>query len=82
MIVAEAFTYAAIGSIAGLCFGLVCNKFLFNMLVSRQWGDPWEVPWVKVGIIILIVLVSVAFAIYRPTKRIHNMSIVETINIQ
>lgn len=82
MIVAEAFTYAATGSVAGLCFGLLCNKFLFTMLVSRQWGDPWAIPWSKIGIIILIVLVSVAVAIYRPTKRIHNMSIVETINTQ
>ena len=82
MIAAEAFTYAAIGSVAGLCFGLLCNKFLFTILVSRQWGDPWAIPWPKIGIIILIVLVSVAIAIHRPTKRIHNMSIVETINIQ
>lgn len=82
MIAAEAFTYAAIGSVAGLCFGLICNKFLFTILVSRQWGDPWAIPWSKIGIIILIVLVSVAVAIHRPTKRIHNMSIVETINTQ
>ena len=82
MIAAEAFTYAAIGSVAGLCFGLLCNKFLFTILVSRQWGDPWAIPWSKIGIIILIVLVSVAVAIHRPTKRIHNMSIVETINTQ
>ena len=82
MIVAEAFTYAAIGSVAGLCFGLLCNKFLFTILVSRQWGDPWVIPWSKIGIIILIVLVSVAVAIYRPIKKIHNMSILETINNQ
>ncbi len=82
MIVAEAFTYAAIGSVAGLGFGLLCNKFLFTILVSRQWGDPWVIPWSKIGIIILIVLVSVAVAIYRPIKKIHNMSILETINNQ
>lgn len=82
MIAAEAFTYAAIGSMAGLCLGLLCNKFLFAMLVSSKWGDPWAIPWAKVGIILLLVLASVAFAIYRPTKKIHGMSIVETINTQ
>lgn len=82
MIIAEASTYAGVGCIVGTVVGLMCNKFLFNMLVSRQWGDPWAIPWVQLAVITLIVLFSVVLAVRGPIRRISNLSIVDTISAQ
>ncbi len=82
MIIAEASTYAVSGSIIGSALGLFCNKILFRMLVSYRWGDSWTVPWTELGIIVLIVLLSVALAVYEPIRKIHHMSIVDTIGAQ
>ena len=82
MIIAEAATYAIAGSIVGAALGVLCNKFLFDLLISRQWGDPWLLPWGKLIVIVLIVLFSVVIAVYGPIKRIRNMSIVDTISAQ
>lgn len=80
MVLAEACTYAVIGSIIGIGLGMICNKVLFNMLVSYQWGDSWTVPWAEIGIIIFIMFFSIILSVYGPIKRIRNMSIVDTIS--
>ena len=82
MIVAEAATYAIAGSIVGAVLGVVCNKFLFDLLIGRQWGDPWLLPWGKLIVIVLIVLFSVVAAVHGPIRRIQSMSIVDTISAQ
>ena len=82
MIVAEAATYAVVGSIAGTVLGLICNKILFGLLISYKWGESWQLPLVELGIIVLIVIVSVVVAVHGPIKKIHNTSIVDTISAQ
>ena len=82
MIIAEALTYTVIGSIIGTILGLVCNYFLFEILISSNWGDPWIIPWIKLIVIILIIMISLILAVYKPIKRIRNMSIVDTISAQ
>ena len=82
MIVAEAFTYTIIGGIVGTILGLLSNKVLFEMLISYKWGDTWTIPLKELGIILLIVVLSAIVAVYGPIKRIHNMSIVDTISAQ
>lgn len=82
MVVAEAATYAVVGSIAGTVLGLICNKILFGLLISYKWGESWRLPLVELGIIVLIVIVSVVLAVHGPIKKIHNTSIVDTISAQ
>lgn len=82
MVIAEAFSYTIAGSVIGVILGMICNKALFSMLVTHNWGDPWTVPWIEMFIIIFIVLLSVFWAVYSPIKRLHNMSIVDTISAQ
>lgn len=82
MIVAEAFTYTIIGGIVGTVLGMFSNKVLFKMLISYKWGDTWTIPLTELGIILLIVVLSALLAVYGPIKRIHNMSIVDTISTQ
>lgn len=82
MVVAEAGAYALSGSVAGTVLGLLANRLLFAMLIGQKWGEPWVIPWSELGLILLILLFSVALAVYGPIKRIHNMTIVDTICAQ
>ncbi len=70
------------GSVAGTVLGLLANRLLFAMLIGQKWGEPWGIPWSELGIILLILLFSVALAVYGPIKRIHSMTIVDTICAQ
>lgn len=82
MIIAEAATYTIVGTAVGSISGLIFHKVLFGMMISYNWGDPWYIPWAELGIIVLIMLFSIIFAVYRPVKKIHKMSIVENISAQ
>ncbi len=82
VVVAEASAYAAAGSVMGLVSGLACNKILFDMLIRQKWGSSWSVPWLELGIIVFVVLFSVAIAVRKPIKRLHAMSIVDNISAQ
>ena len=81
MVIAEAATYACSGCIIGTCW-LICHKLLFSLLISSNWGEAWTIPFVELGIILLIVVLSVILAVYGPIKRIRRMSIVDTISAQ
>lgn len=82
MIVAEACVYTVTGSIIGTVMGLICNKKLFEMSVTFSWGDVWTVPWMELALILLVVILSVVFAVRGPVQKIRNMSIVDTISAQ
>ena len=82
MVIAEAASYAASGIIAGSVVGMLSNRLLFGMLIGQKWGEAWGIPWSELGIILLIILLSIALAVHEPIKRIHNMSIVDTISSQ
>ncbi|MNZ96265.1 FtsX-like permease family protein [compost metagenome] len=82
MIIAEASTYAMIGSVCGGIVGLMINKFLFARLVTFHWGEQWNIPFTEISIIIAIVILSVILAVRGPVKRIRDMSIVDTISAQ
>lgn len=79
MVAAESLTYVFAGIVTGLAAGLPLHRFVFIKMVTSRWGDPWYVPVRYVGIILLVVAVSAAVAVYGPAKRIKSMSVVETI---
>lgn len=82
VVTAEAAVYAVAGSMAGCLLGLPLHKRLFEQMVTFRWGDPWQIPWDTIGIIVAIVMVTTVLAVRGPSKRIRNMSIVETISAQ
>lgn len=82
MITAEALTYTLTGCVCGSILGLILNKFLFEKLVSFQWGEQWKMPIIQLAIIIAVVAVSVLLAVREPAKKIRNMSIVDMIDLQ
>lgn len=82
MIIAEASTYAIVGSVCGSIAGLILNKLLYEKMITFYWGERWNIPYIELGIIIAIVIISVILAVRSPAKRIRNMSIVDTISAQ
>ncbi|MCQ4637241.1 ABC transporter permease [Anaerovorax odorimutans] len=82
MILAESATYAAASSIIGCIAGLPIHRFLYENLVTSRWGDPWQLPLGPLLLIMLLVAASSAAAVYGPAKRIHRLSIVDTISAQ
>lgn len=82
MVVAETCTYTVTGSVIGTALGLLCNKMLFEMLITFSWGDTWSVPRAELTLILLVVFFSVILAVHRPIQEIQKMSIVDTISEQ
>lgn len=79
MVAAESLTYVLSGIVFGLAAGLPLHRLAFVDLVTKRWGDPWYVPVRYIGIIFAVIGIAAAIAVYGPSKRIREMSIVETI---
>lgn len=82
MVAAEAVSYVFWGIVLGCTVGLTLNRQLYLRLVTYRWGEPWYVPVGALGIILLVVILSVVWAIHAPAKRIRSLSIVDTISAQ
>lgn len=80
MVTAETITYALVGSATGCILGLPLNRFLFKAMITSHWGDAWTVPVKTLSVILILVAVSSIAAVYGPSKKIHNMSVVDTIS--
>lgn len=80
MIAAEAITYGICGIATGCILGLPINRFLYQQMVTRRWGESWYFPVSSMGIIVLIVIFAVLLAIIKPAKEIRNMSVTEVIS--
>lgn len=80
MIAAEAATYALSGFIMGNVFGLYLHYMLTKIIIVNHFGGTWKIPFATIGLILLIILVSCAAAVYAPAKRIAGMEITDTIN--
>ncbi len=82
MTASECITYSLCGIAVGLGMGLPLHKKCYNLLLTKHFGTPWQIPFVPIIVILLIVIVSTAAAIYFPCKRIKKISIIDTINEQ
>ena len=80
MIAAEAVTYALSGCMAGCIIGLPLHSFLFDRLVTEYFGTHWSMPLLTLAIILLLVAATLVAAIYKPSKRIVDMAVTDTIN--
>ena len=79
-VAAETATYVFWGIAAGCAAGLPLNYKIYDMLVTFRWGDAWYFPTTAVVVIIGVMILSGAAAVCGPSRRIHEMSIVDTIS--
>ncbi|GFI11439.1 hypothetical protein IMSAGC007_03916 [Lachnospiraceae bacterium] len=82
MIMTEAATYSFVGSLTGCLVGLPVHKYLFEHMVTGRWGDPWRIPVPVLAIMVLLVVITALIAVRGPARRIHNMSVIDTISAQ
>lgn len=82
MITTEAATYSFVGSLTGCLVGLPVHKYLFEHMVTGRWGDPWRIPVPVLAIMVLLVVITALIAVRGPARRIHNMSVIDTISAQ
>ncbi len=79
MVTGEAATYAVSGIVFGCTAGLPVNCLLFRFLVTSRWGDTWQFPIWELLLILIVVILSLCLAVWGPSKRIREMSVVDTI---
>lgn len=79
MVAAEAAAYGVWGVLMGCALGLPLSRFCFEKLITLRWGTPWYFPVVPLCVIVAVVLGSLAFSVYGPSKRLRAMSVVDTI---
>ena len=80
MISAEAATYAVSGCFVGCLIGLPLHIFLFDKMITGYFGDTWSFPIGALAVILILMILSSAAAVYKPAKRIKNMAVTDTIN--
>ena len=82
MIVAETITYILCGVIIGSVVGIRLHKFIYESMVTRRWGTEWNMPYLALGIIVLIVMLSAIFAVRGPANKIKEMSLTGAIEAE
>ncbi len=80
MVAAEAVTYGIWGVIIGCGLGLPLSRLCFENLITMRWGTEWRFPIVPLCVIIMVMVCSLAFAVYSPARRIRDLSVVDTIS--
>ena len=76
----EAAAYAITGSIAGGVIGLLLHRFFFGMLITANWGQPWEPPTLVLPVVISAAILTTLLAVIASTRKIENTSIVNVVN--
>lgn len=82
MITAEAVTYAVCGLVIGYTSGLYMHYLISKKLIIEHFGGVWSIPIKPIVIILAIIVLSCAAAVYAPSKRIKSMAITDTIQAQ
>ncbi len=80
MIRAEAIAYSAAGSGVGCIAGIGLHRLVFEKLITAHWGDPWQLPWGELGLILAVVMLTSLLAVRGPARHMRRMSIVDNIS--
>lgn len=81
MILAEAFTYAFWGCIAGCAIGLPFSKVIYDFLITDHFPyASWSLPVGSQAVIVLFVIGAALLAARSPVKRMQTISVTEIIN--
>ena len=77
---AEAGAYALTGCIVGSVLGIALHRFLFDMLVTSMWGEPWKPPVAFLAATIGAAIITTMIAAIFPAKKIEKTDIVNVVN--
>ena len=74
MAAAEAGTCLFFGILAGVPAGLLLHRFLYRIMVTSRWGDPWKVPAPELLTVLVLLAISTAASLCGPSKQIRTMT--------
>ena len=74
MIAGEAMTYGVCGCLTGAVIGLPISRFFYTRFITNYWGTPWYIPGKALAIIVALTLFAAGLSIYRPAKRIRELT--------
>lgn len=80
MISSQGIVYALIGIILGLVIGVPLHFATFTVLVTRHFGDSWELPVPAILAILAVIAGATALAVILPVRRIENTPVTEVIS--
>ncbi|MEK5029399.1 ABC transporter permease [Paenibacillus sp. FSL M7-1046] len=78
MVLAEAAAYSLTGGIVGCLLGTALQKTLIESQLTR-FQIIWEIPYLQIGLILLLVLAAAAVSVIAPLKRVKKQGIAEVI---
>ena len=52
---------------------------LYGIIITSRWGDVWQFPAKALAVILVVMAISAAAAVWSPARKIRNMSVAETI---
>ncbi|MGG6312424.1 ABC transporter permease [Paenibacillus macerans] len=82
MVTAEAAAYSISGSLVGGILGLLLHRFFYGMMITSNWGDPWQPPIPVLAVAVMAAILTTFVAVIAPTKKVAGTSIVDVVNAQ
>lgn len=80
IITAEAAAYVVSGCTAGSVSGLLLHRFFYGLLVTSNWGSPWQPPAAVLIVTIFAVLLTSLVPIGCLAGKIEKASIINVVN--
>lgn len=80
MIAAEAAAYAVSGCIAGSVTGLLLHRFFYGLLITSNWGAPWQPPAAVLTVTVFAVIFTSLVSARCLARKIENMSVINVVN--
>lgn len=70
MIVSEGLTYLFSGMVLGVPAGLFLHRCLYQSLITSRWGDAWQIPFLPLSAILIVLFMATVASFAGPAKRI------------
>lgn len=80
IIAAEAAAYAVSGCITGSVTGLLLHRFFYALLVTSNWGAPWQPPAAVLAATVFAVLLTSLVSVRFLARKIEKMRIINVVN--
>lgn len=69
----------SVGKCHGMYSGGLLHWKLYGIIITSRWGDVWQFPAKALAVILVVMAISAAAAVWSPARKIRNMSVAETI---
>lgn len=72
--------YAVSGCIAGSVTGLLLHRFFYGLLITSNWGAPWQPPAAVLTVTVFAVIFTPLVSARCLARKIENTSVINVVN--